>query len=71
MDVTFLVKINIQDVSQLSSIAEDISDDLISAGHDVASVVPWARPTTAPSIANPLAQTQPFVPTVPPEPPLV
>lgn len=47
--VTFLVAINIPDVmpDQLLLEAGDIEEDLQRAGHDVESVVPWARPSMA------------------------
>lgn len=47
--VTFLVAIDVPDTSpsELALEAEDILDDLSSAGHAVISAVPWARPTNA------------------------
>jgi hypothetical protein len=50
MTVTFLVAVRLTDLSTLTDYASDIEDDLVTAGHDVVSVKPWARPT-----ANPLA----------------
>lgn len=66
-EVTYLVKLNIPELSQIADIAGDIEEDLTSSGHDVVSVAPWARPSALPT--NPL--TLPIVPNVPPEPPLV
>lgn len=47
MTATFLVTVNIPDTSTttLTTEAEDIHDDLLSKGHDVEEVKPWARPT--------------------------
>jgi hypothetical protein len=45
MTVTFLVALEIDDVSDLPALAEDIWDDLGASGHSVQSVKPWARPT--------------------------
>lgn len=55
MDVTFLVKINLDPglEAQLADIAGDIQDDLESAGHDVTSVQPWARGDTPAINLNP------------------
>lgn len=50
MTVTFLVAVNITDLSQLSDTALSIQEDLEYSGHDVDSVHPWARPN------NPRAQ---------------
>lgn len=53
MTVTFLVTINLDDISTLSEVALDLQDDLEQAGHSVESVKPWARPTA--QVANPLS----------------
>lgn len=45
MEVTYLVAVNIEDLSTITDQALDIQDDLESAGHDVVSVKPWARPS--------------------------
>ena len=45
MIATYLVELDVDDPSQIMTIAEDIQDDLISAGHLITSVKPWARPT--------------------------
>lgn len=50
MTVTFLVEINLEDVSDLAGEALDIADDL-SSNFDVISVKPWQRPITAPLIS--------------------
>lgn len=44
MIVTYLVAVDIPDISQLLPVAEDILSDLQDAGHEVSSVHPWARP---------------------------
>lgn len=46
MIVTFLVPVNLSDLSDLPSIALDLEDDLRAAGHDISegTVHPWARP---------------------------
>lgn len=59
MIVTFLVALNLDDLSSIADIASDIDDDLTSAGHTVESVKPWARPTLAGQ--NPLQQLPPLV----------
>lgn len=61
MEVTYLVAVNIEDVSTIADQAADIQDDLESAGHDVVSVKPWARPTqqtASPIVAPSLIQPQ-------------
>jgi len=45
MVVTFLVAIDVPDITNLPAVAEDIMDDLATMGHLVESVAPWARPT--------------------------
>lgn len=45
MTVTFLVALNLDDLSTLSDVALDLQDDLEKAGHTVESVKPWARPS--------------------------
>lgn len=47
MTATFLVTVNVPllDPNSLLSEASDIEDDLISAGHDVTEVKPYARPS--------------------------
>ena len=49
-EVTFLVAVNVEDLTSLPDQALDIQDDLESAGHDVVSVKPWARPSQQASI---------------------
>lgn len=60
MTVTFLVSINLDDLSTIADVAADIQDDLISAGHDVEEVKPWQRPT--------LTGAQPIPPATPIQP---
>lgn len=52
MTVTFLVELNLQDLSNLAGISEELLDDL-SENFDVISVKPWARPTGNPLAAIP------------------
>lgn len=66
---TFLLAVDVGTSMDFLGIAEDISSDLIRAGHDVQSVKPWkstadAAPTLLPP---PLQQTPP--PTQPFSPP--
>jgi hypothetical protein len=56
MQATFLVRINIVDVTTLADEAADIEHDLVNAGHDVVSVEPWARPSTATASVIPLVE---------------
>lgn len=44
MKVAFIVNIELEDPSMAADTAVDIEDDLVSAGFDVVSVQPWARP---------------------------
>jgi hypothetical protein len=53
MLVTFLVALDLSDISTLAETALDIQDDLEQAGHSVESVKPWARPTA--QVASPFA----------------
>jgi hypothetical protein len=46
MVVTFLVALDLDDLTTLTDVALDIQDDLERAGFNVESVKPWARPTT-------------------------
>jgi len=45
MQVTFLVALNLDDLSDLPGIAQEISDDLTQAGFEVKEVAPWQRPS--------------------------
>jgi hypothetical protein len=45
MNATFLVTVDVLDETAIPDTALDIEDDLLSAGHDVIVVKPWARPT--------------------------
>lgn len=44
MTRTFLVSLNLTDTSDMPGLAQDISDDLNAAGHNVISVHPWGTP---------------------------
>jgi hypothetical protein len=54
MTSTFIVTLEIGDVSMIPDTALDIEDDLIAAGHDVIVVKPWARPTLGLATESPL-----------------
>jgi len=45
VNATFLVTLNLDDVSMVQQIAEDIDSDLMDSGYEVVEVKPWARPT--------------------------
>lgn len=47
MTITFLLEINLDDISTIADVALNIEEDL-SDNFDVISVKPWARPTTFP-----------------------
>lgn len=55
MNVAFITVLNLDDLSDLVGVAQEINDDLTSTGFEVTSVAPWQRPT--------LAQGAPTVPT--------
>jgi hypothetical protein len=57
MNVTFLVTINLDDLTDLSGVAEEITDDL--GNFEVVSVAPWARPTLSQNV--PIQTTQPTI----------
>lgn len=48
MTVTFLLELNLDDISTIADVALNIEEDL-SDNFDVVSVKPWARPTTLPT----------------------
>jgi hypothetical protein len=60
MTVTFLVAVVLQDLSSIADVAGDIEEDLTSAGHEVESVKPWARPTIQAS-GGPFAALPPLL----------
>lgn len=68
--VTFLVALDIPDVTAdaLLNEAADVEEDLLSAGHNVLSVVPWARPTLP--TAQPAGGFTPLGGTPPPDAPI-
>lgn len=58
MNVTFLITLNIQDLSDLAGIADEIENDLND--FEVISVKPWARPAGNPLAAIPnITEIQP------------
>lgn len=57
MEVTFLVRINLDDLSSLSDIADEISGDLSDSGFEVKFVAPWARPSLQQQGVLPMSQT--------------
>lgn len=69
MTTTFLVAINIDDVSPtaLIDLATDIEEDLLRSGMDVESVKPWQRPSLG--LQLPEAQQQLVPNPQPPAPP--
>lgn len=44
MTRTFLVALNLTDTSDMAGQANELHDDLETAGHDVVSVKPWGSP---------------------------
>lgn len=64
MTVTFLVALDLDDISTLSDVALDLQDDLEQAGHSVESVKPWARPTAEPIPSIPSLVVPPTPPTL-------
>ena len=59
MHVTFLIAINLDDLSDLPGVAQEINDDLNQSGFEVLSVAPWARPALQPIVPT-QTQTQPI-----------
>ena len=57
MVVTFLVAINLDDLSSLPDIAQEISEDLSDSGFEVKTVTPWARPSLQQQGVLPMSQT--------------
>jgi hypothetical protein len=45
MTAAIIVTLEIDDVTQLPLIAEEIHDELFEAGYDVVTVKPWNRPS--------------------------
>lgn len=59
MNVTFLVTLNLDDLSSLTDVADEISYDLSNEGREVVSVQPWARPSiNVPLTTNTTQPTQ-------------
>lgn len=66
MNVAFIVNLNLDDLSDLQGVAQEINDDLSQAGFEVVQVAPWQRPslqaavpiTTQPTIPNQNQTTQ-------------
>jgi hypothetical protein len=68
MDVTFLATVNLDDLSDLPGVAQEINDDLTQSGFEVVQVAPWARPTLAqgtPTLQTPNVPTQTQQPIIP------
>lgn len=58
MNVTFLVELNLSDLSDLLGVVDEIEQDL--SDFEVVSVKPWARPSGNPLAAIPnLTEVQP------------
>jgi hypothetical protein len=66
--ITFLVTMNVDDVSMVQQIAEDIDNDLMDSGYDVTEVKPWSRPSLGMTPAEP--DQFGIGPTAPPPPTL-
>lgn len=64
MIVTFLVKLDVQDLTTLADESAHVQDALESAGFQVEGVQPWARPTL--QGGNPLQQLPPMAEPPPP-----
>ena len=60
MNVAFIATVNLDDLSDLAGVAQEINDDLAQSGFEVISVAAWARPA--------LAQVAPTVPTTQTQP---
>jgi hypothetical protein len=45
MTVAFILKVNLDDLSDLEGVAADIGDTVSEAGFEVQDVQPWARPS--------------------------
>jgi hypothetical protein len=57
--VTFLVALNLDDLSDLPGVSAEISDDLDKSGFQVLSVAPWQRPSLTQGQPINVPQTQP------------
>jgi hypothetical protein len=68
MNVTFLVDINLDDLSSLADTASDIEQDLSNAGYEVNGVKPWQRPSLLqpgqPAVPTTNQTTQPIEPII-------
>jgi hypothetical protein len=60
MNVTFLVTINLDDLSDLPGVAAEIQDDIENSGFEVLSVAPWARPALTQQGIMPPSPTVPI-----------
>lgn len=49
----FIVKLNLNDTSNLQAVVEDITDAVTAEGYVIISVSPWSAPTEEPSILAP------------------
>jgi hypothetical protein len=58
MYVAFIATINLDDLSDLAGLAEEIEQTLGEAGFEVKSVAPWARPSLVQTGALPMSQNQ-------------
>ena len=52
MNAAFVVHLNLDDTTDLGEEAQHLHDVLLQNGVPVTSVDPWARPSTAPSLAD-------------------
>lgn len=65
MTRAFIVNLDTGSDTDFNTIAEEINEDLISAGHNVLSVAPWQSPndpTTQTQTLNPPPLTPPSLP---------
>jgi hypothetical protein len=58
MNVAFIVTINLDDLSDLPGLAEEIQQTLDEAGFETKSVAPWARPALQQQGIVPMSQNQ-------------
>lgn len=66
MTATFLLEVELTDVSSLNETAEDIADAVAGAGVAITSVKPWARPSQTTAMPVPSGLGDVFQPPTPP-----
>ena len=50
MQVAFIATVNLDDLSDLAGVSDEIADSLTQSGFEVVSVHAWARPALAPAV---------------------